>query len=63
MCLTYMAIAYHAGWTVGIGGQTSKVRPHGNCRTFTSFEEADSVAKAMSRGQYDAAPGMYVSNR
>lgn len=62
----YMAISHRNGWTVGVASGASqyhKVRPHGDCRIFPTFDEADTVARAMADGQYNSTPGEYVPNR
>ena len=52
-------------WTVGIIGPCNSITPIGCVRDFTSFDEANEVAKDIADGKYSwlANPGRFVSMR
>jgi hypothetical protein len=35
----------------------------GDCRTFTTFDEANQVALDIAKGKYDWKPGQYINMR
>jgi len=62
----YCAVKTPRGWTVGtIHLVTMSTRPHGEMRTFETFDEANEVAKDIAAGKYPwlADRGEFVNMR
>lgn len=58
----YAAWEYQGGWKVVIL-RISNHTPLGDFRTFTTFDEANQVAREVADGKYGYKPGYWVNMR
>ncbi len=60
---TYTAVASGDHYAVRTIGPCGALHVLGDVRNFSTFEEADQVARDIARGEYGYEPGEYVSMR
>jgi len=59
-CASILSTGKYTVATIGLYGDLHFV---GNVRSFDTFDEANQVAKDISRGKYGYVPGEYVNMR